>query len=82
MKHYYFLIALLLFSTITFSQNINFLDANFKNTLLASAPGNNIAQDILGNQIAIDANSDREIDMAEALAVYQLKVNSRQLTCF
>ena len=79
MKTHYILIVLLLFGTSTIAQIINFPDVNFKNALLASVPGSTIAQDALGNQIAIDDNSDGEIDMTEALAVYQLKVNSYQI---
>ncbi|WP_415328688.1 T9SS type A sorting domain-containing protein [Chryseobacterium sp. MMS23-Vi53] len=63
--------------SIAHSQNLNFTDAKFKALLLSSSPANQIAKDLNGNAIAIDANGDGEIQVAEAeqVKVLNIKLN-------
>lgn len=67
MKKLYFLF----FLTIGFLANaqvINFTDTTFKNLLL----GYGIAKDINGNTISINVNNNGEIEVNEALLVYEM----------
>lgn len=73
-KVYFLLLGFFLFSGVN-AQVINFPDANFKSNLLESSLFSNIARDINGNRIKIDANDDGEIQYSEALIVYQLDVS-------
>lgn len=77
MKKIYFLIALM---TIAFSQAqiINIPDANLKAKLLAADVTNNIAQNNNYQNIKIDINSNNEIEVSEALLVYNLFVAASQ----
>ncbi|WP_288460511.1 T9SS type A sorting domain-containing protein [uncultured Chryseobacterium sp.] len=63
--------------SIAYSQNLNFTDSKFKALLLSSNPGNQIAQNLSGNYIAIDANNDGEIQDSEAqqIKVLNIKLN-------
>lgn len=54
------------------AQTINIPDANFKARLLDTSTGSWIAKDTNGNNLAIDGNSDGEIDQSEALLVGEL----------
>lgn len=65
-----------LFST-AYSQNLNFSDSKFKALMLSSSPDNDIAKDLGGNSIAIDANSDGEIQLSEAqnVAILNVKID-------
>jgi len=54
------------------AQVINFPDDNFKAKLLAANASNTIAKNQSGNYFKIDANSDNEIEVAEALQVKEL----------
>lgn len=54
------------------AQPIFFPDPVFKAKLLEADVTNDIAKDVNNNSIKIDANSDGEIDPAEALLVYRL----------
>ncbi len=56
------------------AQIVNIPDTNFKNKLLEASTTNNIAKDQNGVSIVIDTNADNEIQVAEALAVYELDV--------
>lgn len=68
MKNIYFLvIALCVFNGLS-AQIVNIPDANFKAKLLAV----NAAKDINLNFIVIDKNGDNEIQITEALNVYEL----------
>jgi len=62
------------------AQNVVFDGTIFKNKLLQSATDNNIARDVDNNDIQIDADSNGEISLAEALLVYKLEVSSSSLT--
>ena len=73
-KTYFLLLALCLFTSVT-AQIINFPDANFKAKLLASNTTNEIAKDINGNKIKIDANNNGEIEFNEALNVFELWIS-------
>ncbi len=59
---------------LTQAQVVNIPDTNFKNTLLAASAGNNTAKDQNGVSIVIDTNGDSEIQVSEALTVYELDV--------
>jgi len=71
------LLYLLLFlSGMVSAQNIDFADGNFKYRLLLAGTLNNyIARDQSGQAIVIDTNNDGEIQVSEALTVYQLNIN-------
>ena len=78
------LITCTLFTSVVNAQNINFLDANLKSKLVNSIVydqtffGNNmIAKDNSNNYIKIDANSDGEIQVSEALNVYSLTLEPK-----
>lgn len=53
-------------------QTISFSDSNFKNRLIASNSSNGFAKDTFGNGIVVDTNNDSEIQVSEALNVYEL----------
>ena len=84
-KYIYFTILLLVFSTFAYTQIINFADSNFKNVLLSTtSTGNsagtgavvyNASQTFVPQSfIAVDANSDGEIQQSEALTVTYLSL--------
>ncbi|MGM5629470.1 T9SS type A sorting domain-containing protein [Apibacter raozihei] len=73
-KFYSFLFIILNFSGNIMAQNIKFTNDELKKHLLSSSPENEVAKDINGNPMVIDANGDGEISIQEALNVYQLKV--------
>lgn len=77
MKKYYFL--LLLFCGMMKAQIVNIPDANFKAKLLASSATNSIAKNLSGQNFKIDANSNGEIEVAEALQVSSLSVDSSNI---
>ena len=58
------------------SQIITIPDANFKASLLLASPSSYIAQNIDGDWVAIDTNNNYEIEIDEALAIYELGVTS------
>jgi hypothetical protein len=64
--------------SVASAQIINIPDTNFKAKLLASAT-NNVALDNEGATIVVDANSNGEIEVAEALSVYWLVVNGSNI---
>ncbi|ALR31108.1 hypothetical protein ATE47_11480 [Chryseobacterium sp. IHB B 17019] len=73
MKKILFTLCVSCFS-IAYSQNLNFIDARFKALILSSSPTNEIAKDINGNPIAIDASGDGEIQVSEAQQVKVLTI--------
>lgn len=68
------LIPFLLLVSIVSAQVVNIPDANFKQKLLTSSPDNDIAKDLNGNFIKIDANGDGEIQVSEALNVLSIEI--------
>jgi hypothetical protein len=71
MKKLYFLLCLI-FGLSLNAQIISFSDANFKVKLLAANTGNEFAKGIFGNSIVVDTNGNGEIEVSEALNVYEL----------
>lgn len=67
MKYFYLFLFLTLPLNILTSQIINFPDANFKTALLNNYP-------------IIDTNSDSEIDISEAEAALELKLDNSEIT--
>ena len=59
---------------LTNAQTINIPDSNFKGMLLNASPSNSIATDSNHFPITIDTNGDGEIQVSEALQVYQLRI--------
>ncbi|WP_374441545.1 PKD domain-containing protein [Epilithonimonas sp.] len=74
MRNKLFLLALTLISLGVSSQNISFSDANFKAAILVADVSNEIAKDLNGNSLKIDANNDGEIQVAEAQQVGYLNL--------
>lgn len=60
--------------SVVYSQNINFTDSKFKALIVSSSTTNEIAKDLNGNSIAIDANGDGEIQISEAQQVKKLTI--------
>jgi hypothetical protein len=61
------------FTTFCNAQIVNIPDLNFKNALLASTwQWNSIAKNINGSNMIVDTNSDGEIQLSEALLVYEI----------
>ncbi len=79
MKKYYSLILLLHFFSLQ-AQTISFSDLNFKNKLLLSSSSTSVAKDSNGNNIAIDTNNNNEVELSEALNVYQLDVSAANIS--
>jgi len=75
MKKLYFLSFFLLLSTISQAQTIYFPDITFKYKLLEANNNSYIALNEKGEKINIDTNGDGEIQIAEALNVYEINVN-------
>ncbi|RYJ38770.1 Internalin-related protein [Flavobacterium anhuiense] len=72
MKKLYFLfLVLFLYNNIS-AQSITFGSPAFKNRLLAADTQNGYAKDKNGNNIKIDSNGNKEIEISEALEVYYL----------
>lgn len=62
------------FFALSWSQNLTFSDAKFKALILTSNATNGIARDGSGVSIAVDANNNGEIEIAEAENVVFLDV--------
>lgn len=73
MKKILFTLSVSCFS-IAYAQNLNFADSKFKALILSSTTTNEIAKDLNGNFIAIDANGDGEVQVSEAQQVKTLKI--------
>ena len=67
-KIYLLLVVLMGFGSIS-GQVINFPDVNFKNRLVAAQANNTTAKNLQGNYFKIDANSNGQIEISEALQV-------------
>jgi hypothetical protein len=76
----FYLFILLTFSTFSFSQIINIPDANFKAKLLQADVTNIIAQDDSENNLKIDTNNNSEIEVSEALTVYNLTISNSNIS--
>lgn len=68
------------FYQITNAQTINIPDANFKGMLLNASPDNSIATNSSHFAITIDTNGDGEIQVSEALQVYQLQIDNANIS--
>jgi hypothetical protein len=73
-------LLMLLFTGMVKAQIVNIPDANFKARLFAANSSIFIAQNVSGQNMNIDANSDGEIQETEALAVYALNIQSSNIT--
>jgi len=78
-------ILMLLSSIYGFSQNINFIDSEFKSKLLQInssniSTANLYAEDLNGNSTAVDLNGDGEIQVSEAQNIKKLKLTSPSST--
>lgn len=73
MKKFSLILCVSLFS-FAYTQNLNFTDSKFKALILSSTTANEIAKDLNGNSIVIDANNDGEIQVSEAQQVVTLNV--------
>ncbi|WP_298150036.1 T9SS type A sorting domain-containing protein [Flavobacterium sp.] len=73
MKKIYFF--LLLAGGMIQAQIVNIPNAVFKAKLLASSTSNQIARDINGANMKIDANNDGNVQVSEAEAVYSLDIS-------
>src|SRR6218665_165484 len=75
-------ILLLLFAGMANAQIVNIPDPAFKARLLASSasdPANTIAKDFSDQWIAIDANSDGQIQVSEAQAIKYLNITGQTI---
>ncbi|WP_162128233.1 DUF7619 domain-containing protein [Flavobacterium phycosphaerae] len=76
-----YLYSLLLFSVcLGNAQIINFTDANFKTRLLSATTSNGIAKNQAGTSVVVDTNGDSQIQVSEALVIYQLTANGATIT--
>ena len=80
MKKFYLLFVVLMGFGSVSGQVINLPDGVFKAELLNSYPGNITARNLEGNYFAIDANSNGEIEVSEALQVSSLLVNNSYIS--
>ncbi|MEL6812744.1 MAG: T9SS type A sorting domain-containing protein [Bacteroidota bacterium] len=75
-----FVLCFLFFASSTLqAQIISIPDPNFKMALLDADTTNDIAKDATGNSVVIDTNGDSEIQLAEALVVYELDVSNQNI---
>ncbi len=71
-----FSFVLLNIFTISFSQNVNIPDSEFKSFLVNASPEKYLAIDLSGNYTKIDLNGDREIQLNEAQNIKSLYCNN------
>lgn len=70
-----FTLLLVLINLCLYAQTIDFTDSNFKNYLLLSSPtGIQMAKNLSGQFVAIDANNDGQIQIAEAQQISYLNI--------
>lgn len=77
-KNYLLIFGLLCFFTA--SAQITFTDARLKAKLVGASTTNETAKDSNGNPMVIDTNSNGEIEISEALNVYDLNVGAQTLS--
>ncbi|PWK19598.1 T9SS type A sorting domain-containing protein [Xanthomarina spongicola] len=75
-----YVILLLFLPFFIQSQIITFTDLELKNKLLTASPTTYVALDSNGNSVAIDTNTDNEIDVSEAQVIYELDISSSNIT--
>lgn len=75
-----YLVVVLFLPLANQAQVINFPDVELKNKLLSAGPGETVARDVDGNFVAIDTNGDSEIEVSEALLIFQLNISSSNIT--
>jgi hypothetical protein len=80
MKKLYTLLLFVFAGFIGHSQIITFPDANFKARLLSATTSNGIAKNQAGLSVVIDTNGDSQIQLSEALVIYQLTLNGNGIT--
>ncbi|TDP57994.1 DUF7619 domain-containing protein [Flavobacterium dankookense] len=71
MKKLYTIVALFTLF-IGSAQIVNIPDADFRSCLFSASPSTDVAQNAAGQYIKIDTNNDGQIQVSEALAVYEL----------
>ncbi|HEY0045198.1 MAG TPA: T9SS type A sorting domain-containing protein [Flavobacterium sp.] len=79
MKKFYLILIGFCFS-LAQAQNITFTDSNLKAKLLEASIENGIARDVNQNYIAVDANSNGEIEVTEAQNVYHLFIGVSEIS--
>lgn len=80
MKKYYLLLVVLMGFGSVSGQIVNIPDGPFKAELLGSYSGSITARNLEGNYFAIDANSNGEIEVSEALQVSALLVDNSYIS--
>lgn len=68
------------FTLSGFSQIITIPDNNLKNKLLSASSTNQVARNAMNQWVKIDTNNNGEIEISEALLIYQLFVNSSNVS--
>lgn len=80
MKKIYFLLITFNFLWSVKAQVVNFnYSTEFKSILVNTTASSSVAKDKNGNNIKIDINDDKEIQLNEALNVYQLNIDNYSL---
>ncbi|WP_299115299.1 T9SS type A sorting domain-containing protein [uncultured Winogradskyella sp.] len=77
MKSIFTILTLIFICGMIQAQIVNIPDPNFKARLLQASPAINIAKDFNGNDIIVDTNNNGEIEVSEALNVYELRVQNQ-----
>jgi uncharacterized repeat protein (TIGR01451 family) len=80
MKKIYLLLFFVLFFGSLKAQTITFSDQTFKSKLLESSSSNFIARNLNGDYFSIDANSNNEIELTEALEVAFLEIDNSSIS--
>lgn len=76
-------ISFLLTSISIYSQNINFVDPEFKTLLVSVTPNSEIAKNLAGNFTKVDTNGDGEIQVSEAENIsYIFIINNQKIKDF
>ena len=78
-KHY--IILCILFAVFTANaQTITFTDPDLRTQLLAASSTSSIAKNAAGANVAVDTNGDSQIQVSEALVIYQLVISYTAIT--
>ncbi len=80
MKKVFLIFFLVPFVHSIHAQIITFTDPVFKAKLLESSPGSFVARDLSGEYFSIDANSNAEIEISEAMQVGYLEIENSSIT--